>query len=100
MVVSVNGPLSVDDVGVMPLATGDARLRHGRRSQQIVPDPDTWSRSSSRLLFLRDVVEADLPVFFDFQLDPGANNMAAFTARDPFGFQIIGQSKGFANARG
>ena len=55
---------------------------------------------SSLLLFLRDVVEADLPVFFDFQLDPGANNMAAFTARDPFGFQIIGQSKGFANARG
>ena len=38
---------------------------------------------SSRLLFLRDVVEADLPVFFDFQLDPDANNMAAFIARDP-----------------
>ena len=38
---------------------------------------------SSRLLFLRDVVEADLPVFFDFQLDPDANHMAAFIARDP-----------------
>jgi RimJ/RimL family protein N-acetyltransferase len=38
---------------------------------------------SSRPLFLRDVVEADLPVFFDFQLDPDANHMAAFTARDP-----------------
>jgi RimJ/RimL family protein N-acetyltransferase len=34
-------------------------------------------------LFLRDVVEDDLPLFFDFQLDPGANHMAAFIARDP-----------------
>lgn len=34
-------------------------------------------------LFLRDVVEDDLPLFFDFQLDPDANHMAAFTARDP-----------------
>jgi RimJ/RimL family protein N-acetyltransferase len=34
-------------------------------------------------MFLRDVVEDDLPLFFDFQLDPEANSMAAFTARDP-----------------
>ena len=34
-------------------------------------------------LFLRDVVEDDLPLFFEFQLDPDANYMAAFTARDP-----------------
>jgi len=34
-------------------------------------------------LSLRDVVEDDLPLFFDFQLDPEANSMAAFTARDP-----------------
>jgi len=34
-------------------------------------------------LLLRDVVEDDLPLFFDFQLDPDANYMAAFTARDP-----------------
>jgi RimJ/RimL family protein N-acetyltransferase len=34
-------------------------------------------------LSLRDVVEDDLPLFFDFQLDPDANHMAAFTARDP-----------------
>ena len=40
------------------------------------------SRSTQDLL-LRDVVEDDLPLFFDFQLDPGANRMAAFTARDP-----------------
>jgi RimJ/RimL family protein N-acetyltransferase len=34
-------------------------------------------------LRLREVVEDDLPLFFDFQLDPEANYMAAFTARDP-----------------
>jgi hypothetical protein len=34
-------------------------------------------------LYLRDVAEDDLPWFFDFQLDPDANHMAAFTAKDP-----------------
>jgi len=34
-------------------------------------------------LFLRDVVDDDLPLFFEFQLDPDANHMAAFIARDP-----------------
>ncbi len=33
-------------------------------------------------LFLRSVMEHDLPVFFEFQLDPDANHMAAFTAKD------------------
>lgn len=32
---------------------------------------------------LRDVLQADLPVFFAHQLDPEAQAMAAFTARDP-----------------
>ncbi len=32
---------------------------------------------------LRDVIESDLPIFFEHQLDPDANYMAAFTARDP-----------------
>src|SRR5436309_8753677 len=32
---------------------------------------------------LRDVIESDLPIFFEYQLDPEANYMAAFTARDP-----------------
>jgi len=32
---------------------------------------------------LRDVVESDLPILFEQQLDPDANYMAAFTARDP-----------------
>ena len=34
-------------------------------------------------LVLRDVVEEDLPIFFEYQLDPEANQMAAFTAKDP-----------------
>jgi len=32
---------------------------------------------------LHDVTETDLPVFFQQQLDPAANIMAAFTAKDP-----------------
>ena len=33
-------------------------------------------------VLLRNVVESDLPVFFEQQLDPVANQMAAFPARD------------------
>jgi RimJ/RimL family protein N-acetyltransferase len=33
--------------------------------------------------YLRDVTGADLPVFFNQQLDPDANQMAAFTAKNP-----------------
>lgn len=32
---------------------------------------------------LREVRAEDLPLFFEFQLDPEANQMAAFTAKDP-----------------
>jgi RimJ/RimL family protein N-acetyltransferase len=32
---------------------------------------------------LRDVTADDLPIFFEQQLDPAANYMAAFTAKDP-----------------
>jgi RimJ/RimL family protein N-acetyltransferase len=32
-------------------------------------------------IFLRDVMESDLPIFFEQQLDPDANRMAAFPAR-------------------
>ncbi len=35
------------------------------------------------LVKLRNVVENDLPVFFEQQLDLEANRMAAFTAKDP-----------------
>ena len=34
-------------------------------------------------LSLRDVLESDLEVFFENQLDEGANYMAAFTSPDP-----------------
>jgi RimJ/RimL family protein N-acetyltransferase len=34
-------------------------------------------------VLLRDVTEADLPIFFEQQRDPAANHMAAFTAKDP-----------------
>lgn len=35
------------------------------------------------LVILRPVWDADLPILFEQQLDPEANQMAAFTARDP-----------------
>lgn len=38
---------------------------------------------STNDVLLRDVTEDDLPVFFEHQLDPAANHMAAFTAKDP-----------------
>ena len=34
-------------------------------------------------LLLRDVIEDDLPIFFEQQLDSDANYMAAFTAKNP-----------------
>ena len=33
-------------------------------------------------VILRDVIEADLPIFFEQQLDPEATQMAAFPSRD------------------
>lgn len=35
------------------------------------------------MVVLRDVTETDLPIFFEQQLDPDANHMAAFTSGDP-----------------
>lgn len=35
------------------------------------------------VIILRDVLDTDLPIFFEQQLDPQANYMAAFTAKDP-----------------
>jgi RimJ/RimL family protein N-acetyltransferase len=34
-------------------------------------------------VLLRDVLESDLPEFFEMQLNPKANHMAAFTAKNP-----------------
>lgn len=41
------------------------------------------SVDSRPAVLLRDATEADLPAFFEFQLDAEANRMAAFTAEDP-----------------
>ncbi|MBA3945444.1 MAG: GNAT family N-acetyltransferase [Herpetosiphonaceae bacterium] len=41
------------------------------------------SNSSTGAVLLRDVTEADLPIFFEQQRNREANRMAAFTARDP-----------------
>lgn len=41
---------------------------------------DRYLTSSIRL---REISKSDLPIFFDQQLDPEANYMAAFTAKDP-----------------
>ncbi len=38
--------------------------------------------TSTSGVMLRDVTEADLPIFYEHQLDPVANQMAAFPARD------------------
>ncbi len=42
-----------------------------------VPTPDILN------IVLRDVRTSDLPIFFEQQLDPEANHMAAFTPKDP-----------------
>ena len=39
--------------------------------------------SIPKQILLRDVVADDLPIFYEQQLDPEANYMAAFTAKDP-----------------
>ncbi|MFL5662957.1 MAG: GNAT family N-acetyltransferase [Ktedonobacteraceae bacterium] len=45
--------------------------------ERAVPNPETCD------VLLRDVMMSDLPIFFDQQLDSDANQMAAFTTRDP-----------------
>jgi RimJ/RimL family protein N-acetyltransferase len=45
--------------------------------ERAVPNPETCD------VLLRDVMMSDLPIFFDQQLDSDANQMAAFTSRDP-----------------
>jgi RimJ/RimL family protein N-acetyltransferase len=53
-------------------------------------------------LYLRDVVEDDLPIFFEHQADPDANYMAAFTAKDPSNYEafIAHWNKNMANETG
>lgn len=41
------------------------------------------NQATANRVELRDVIEHDLPLFFEFRLDEEANWMAAFTAEDP-----------------
>jgi RimJ/RimL family protein N-acetyltransferase len=45
--------------------------------ERAVSNPDTYD------VVLRDVTMSDLPIFFEQQLDPEANWMAAFTTKNP-----------------
>ena len=45
---------------------------------------ETWDTTGMNdEVSLRDLTEDDLPILFEHQLDPIANKMAAFTAKDP-----------------
>jgi RimJ/RimL family protein N-acetyltransferase len=48
-------------------------------------DKSTPSPTTNNIL-LRDVIETDLPIFFEHQRDPEANQMAAFPARERAAF--------------
>ena len=45
--------------------------------ERVVSNPETYE------IGLRDVRTSDLPLFFEQQLDPEANQMAAFTSKNP-----------------
>ena len=49
------------------------------------PNPNTVT--------LRDVTEADLPIFYEQQLDPEATQMAAFPSRDRDAFMAHWKNK-------
>jgi RimJ/RimL family protein N-acetyltransferase len=49
---------------------------------------------------LRDVVESDLPLFFEHQREPEANEMAAFPPRDRDAFMQHWETKILANETG
>jgi len=51
-------------------------------------------------LQLRNVTAADLPIFFDQQLDPEATRMAAFPSREREAFMTHWTTKMLPNARG
>jgi RimJ/RimL family protein N-acetyltransferase len=46
-------------------------------------DEQAPRRIATEEVTLREVIASDLPIFFAQQLDPVANRMAAFTAKDP-----------------
>ena len=49
---------------------------------------------------LRDVIEADLPIFYEQQLDPEATQMAAFPSRNETAFMAHWRDKVLANSSG
>jgi len=55
----------------------------GARSGNAKSDAPPGGNQMTGDVLLREVTGADLPIFFEQQLDPAANYMAAFTARDP-----------------
>ena len=55
--------------------THDSESKRGESTMESPPDASS--------IVLRDVIMSDLPIFFDQQLDPEANRMAAFTTKDP-----------------
>ena len=56
------------------------------------PNPNT--------VILRDVIEADLPIFYEQQLDPEATQMAAFPSRDRDAFMAHWKNKVMGNENG
>jgi RimJ/RimL family protein N-acetyltransferase len=54
--------------------------------------------ASLGLVTLRDVEEADLPIFFEHQREPDANRMAAFPARERDAFFAHWREKVLGNA--
>ena len=55
---------------------------------------------SPGIVMLRDVEEADLPIFFEHQREPDANRMAAFPTRESDAFFAHWREKVLANASG
>ena len=51
-------------------------------------------------IILRDVTEADLPIFYEQQLDPEATQMAAFPSRDRDAFMAHWNNKVMVNPDG
>ena len=54
--------------------------------------------SNPALMKLRDVTEADLPIFFEHQREPDANRMAVFPPRERDAFMVHWRTKVLGNA--
>src|SRR5260370_2313180 len=64
----------------MPL---DCRQKPAHNGESKRGESTMESTPDTKSIVLRDVMMSDLPIFFDQQLDPEANRMAAFTRKDP-----------------